>query len=513
MPEVTVPTAPPLATLPNVELIHTGTWKISTGEWTVTVEDLAAAVAAMECPAVRRPVLKLGHTDPRFDGEPAVGWIANMATAEDGRALVGDYTGMPGWLGDVIASAYPDRSVEGQYDFRCQIGHTHPFVLTGVALLGVTPPGVGTLESLQDVAALYGVAASQQANQRGQPGTHVTFSVAASNISVQEVAVPNPRPLQINAAVTSEDVRRAFYNGPGDSWDQWIESMQLDPLELIVMNDSTGKRARVPVVLGDGEGEDAVSFGTPVDVVIRYEDAPKATAAGNSASPATVIAWASRAESRPTSTAPATPPAATPAPVAPTAAEAAARIHNAPVRAANQKGSPVVEFSTDQLADLRAKLGLAEDAPLGPEQVLAALGSSQTTTTPPTPAPTPTDTPPKEPVAAGVKQVAGTIVIDSSAWEAREQRIKKLEAEAAKRAREERDKVVDEAIRAGKFEPARRDHWVRLWDADPEGTRTVLAGLAKNVIPVEEIGVGDDGDSVDDEFRHLFPPNATVNGA
>jgi hypothetical protein len=115
----------------NVELMHTGTWDLSTGTATFTVDDFAAAVGALDCPAVRRPILKLGHTPDPAPGQPAVGFIANMATAEDGRTLVGDYVGLPGWLVDendhgvsVLAASYPDRSVEGQWNFRCQIGHT-----------------------------------------------------------------------------------------------------------------------------------------------------------------------------------------------------------------------------------------------------------------------------------------------------------------------------------------------------------------------------------------------------
>lgn len=168
---------PSLARVPNVELIRTGSWPISTGQWDVSAADLAAAVAALNCPAIRKPRLKLGHVDPRFnkagiggpalDGEPAVGWVDNLRVTDSGQSLVGDYEGVPGWLGApnehgrrIISSAYPDRSVEGFHDFRCTLGHTHPFVLTGVALLGATPPGIGTLKSLTDVAALYGVPAS-----------------------------------------------------------------------------------------------------------------------------------------------------------------------------------------------------------------------------------------------------------------------------------------------------------------------------------------------------------------
>ncbi len=172
-----MPDAPALVTIPGVPLVDVGTWQISTGEWSPTTADLHAAVAALDCPAVRRPVLKIGHDDTRFtpgDGEPALGWVDNLTVSPDGQRLTGDYTAVPSWLGtrnddghSVLASAYPDRSVEGEYKHTCQLGHTHDFVLTGVALLGVTPPGVGTLGSLHDLASMYGVAAAADPDRSG----------------------------------------------------------------------------------------------------------------------------------------------------------------------------------------------------------------------------------------------------------------------------------------------------------------------------------------------------------
>ena len=129
-----------LGEIPGVELIHVGTWQISTGEWTVTPSTQQAAVDALQCPAVREPVLKLGHTDPRFDGGAGHGWITGMRVTDDGNTLVGDFVGMPKWLVDVAASAYPDRSVEGHYGYECQLGHTHPFVLTGSRCSGSRRP-------------------------------------------------------------------------------------------------------------------------------------------------------------------------------------------------------------------------------------------------------------------------------------------------------------------------------------------------------------------------------------
>lgn len=162
MADLVVPSAPALATVPDVELCAVGTWHASTGVTTFTREDLAECVGALDCPGVRNPVLKLGHDEAdgaglRWDGEPTIGWIANMRISDDDAKIVGDYTGMPGWLASVLPSAYPDRSIEMYRPFKCQIGHSHPAVITAVALLGVSHPAVGVLSSLQDVAALYEV--------------------------------------------------------------------------------------------------------------------------------------------------------------------------------------------------------------------------------------------------------------------------------------------------------------------------------------------------------------------
>jgi hypothetical protein len=206
---VTVPEAAPLVTIPGVELVAAGTWKISTGEATFTMEDLANCVAALDCPGVRRPVLKLGHDEPdgagmRWDGEPAVGYVDNMELADSGAKIVGDFAGMPSWLAEVLPSAYPDRSVEIVRPFVCQIGHAHPAVITAVALLGVSPPGVGVLKSLQDVAALYGVepaAAARGVRSRGRRAAAVTIGGDIRLIALAAAQPPLRRePTKVEAA-------------------------------------------------------------------------------------------------------------------------------------------------------------------------------------------------------------------------------------------------------------------------------------------------------------------------
>lgn len=185
-----------------------------------------------------------------------------------------------------------------------------------------------------------------------------------------------------------------------------------------------------------------------------------------------------------------------------TAKDAVARIHNAPVKGADTHKEGDVQFSDEQLTALRTKLGLADDATLEPSQVLAAISDPGTA---------PQDKKDPEPVtpAAPVKPVAGTMTMDASAYEAQQERIKRLEAKDAKRERDECDQVIAKAVAEGKFAPARKDHWARLWDADPDGTRQVIDGLTKNVIPVDALGTNlEDDESIDAEFAHLFPKGA-----
>lgn len=190
------------------------------------------------------------------------------------------------------------------------------------------------------------------------------------------------------------------------------------------------------------------------------------------------------------------------APVVPKAAMPAEmrRMHNAAIAAANTPKEGDMQFSDEQLATLRSKLGLADDATLEPSQVLAAIADM----TPQEPNKVDPEAPVEKPA---VKQVAGTMTIDASAWDAQQAAIKALQAKQDKHDREERDTVIAQAVKDGKFTPARKEAWAKLWDADPEGTRQVIDGLTKNVIPVEALGFGvEDDESFDAELASLFGP-------
>jgi hypothetical protein len=166
-----------LVTVPGVELMRTGKWNLSTGEWECSDKEIAAAIDAHQKGLLRKPVIRLGHNDPRFSGDPAVGWLDNLRASADGGALIGDMVGVPEWLADILPSAYPSRSIEGLYDYTAPDGSEHEFVLTGLALLGATKPGVENLQSLQDVARLYDIAA---AGKVGGKALELTIEAADS---------------------------------------------------------------------------------------------------------------------------------------------------------------------------------------------------------------------------------------------------------------------------------------------------------------------------------------------
>ncbi|WP_094980336.1 phage protease [Rhodococcus pyridinivorans] len=437
MPDVTIPVRPVLKTIPNVELIKTGQWEISTGTWNPTSDDLYAAVAAVEAPAVRRPVLKLGHSDARFDGEPAIGWVDNLRVTDDGTTLLGDFKGVPEWLADILASAFPDRSIEGEYDFVDQTGHRHPFVLTAVALLGVTAPGVGTLQSLHDIAALYGVEAA--AGSRG-----------AFRIPITAKGEPMPNSVMVAASVSVEDVRRSFYTTvvPEDAW-WWIEDIYADPLFVVVIDEEDGSLLRFDVTIGE---DGSITWGEATPVKREYVAASGAKR---------VASWSNAKASR---------------------GRAAAAVDTGTAdtgtgdgaTTTSTEGENAVDFTDEQITAILEALGLDDTADAAAvvtaiEELAAAAAEADNGG----------DT--------GVAARAGTIRVDAAALtQLREQAALGVAAHARQQ-REDRERTVDAAVKAGKIPPARRGHWIAQLEADP-GAAEVLASMPDNLIPVHEIG-------------------------
>jgi ATP-dependent Clp endopeptidase proteolytic subunit ClpP len=73
--------------------------------------------------------------------------------------------------------------------------------------------------------------------------------------------------------------------------------------------------------------------------------------------------------------------------------------------------------------------------------------------------------------------------------------------------RQERDQTIATAINEGKFAPARREHWEKAWDKDPEGTKQAIKDLSKGLVPVTPAGysVDPEGKTAEDElYSSLF---------
>ncbi|WP_196249944.1 hypothetical protein [Rhodococcoides fascians] len=108
----------------------------------------------------------MGHTDPRYDGEPALGTIANLRIVDNGQTLVGDLVNVPAAIAAAMRTAWPQRSVEAFTNYEAADGSRHALVLDGVALLGATAAGIPTLRGLDDVVQLY--SGGRHAAARGQ---------------------------------------------------------------------------------------------------------------------------------------------------------------------------------------------------------------------------------------------------------------------------------------------------------------------------------------------------------
>lgn len=529
-------TVPSLVTLPDVDIVAAGEWNLSTGEVTFTKEMLADGVAAAACPAVGWPVIKIGHTDERFtpvdgDGTPALGRVKNLRLSASGNKIVGDLAGMPGWLGSIAPSAFPQRSVEGCFDFRCQIGHVHPFVLTGLALLGATGPGVGVLNDLQDIAALYGVSAAAPGQVPPEP---------AWSLDLKGGPVPKPGKVEA-AAITVDDVTKAYYSQPGLSYSRWICEVQMSPLQLIVCDDAEDNTYRVPVKISG----QAITFADPVQVEVEYTDvaARRAIAAAKwpDPRPPAAAGGGDKPAGGPYDPPDTTPPkdgvpedgvkAAAEHPYSGThthehaagGSQGGDEMHShshshagdgshdhshASASAGEKEGATEVAYTDEQAATLRKSLGLADDVELT-EEVVAKAAADLAAKVPAPPAAD--DAPVEDKLAAARGRLpAGVIAVDQGEWEGLKAAAKQGQSAHDRMQRNERDGAIEKAIAAGKFAPARRGVYERLWDADPVGTADLLASLAKGAVPLADIG--SPGGSMDDleadaEFDSLFPPS------
>jgi hypothetical protein len=441
-----------LTVMRGIEMLKTGVdYPLASGTMSFTIEDLAAIKASQEDPAIQSPRLKIGHIDPRFDGEPALGKWTNLSIQDEGNTLVGDIVGVPKWLAGIMGSAYPARSIEGNRDVETVTGSKWRVVVESVALLGIQWPGVTTLK---DLPILF--------SEEGPDGVEVVQTIAAAR--------------QRMTAANVDDVRRQYYDQLDTGLWWWIREIYVSPNELIV-DDDEGGLYRVPYTI---EADDSITYGDPTPVKIVYQDVPAEVAASlyaqglHDANKERVVAsYPDRESARPD-------PA--------------------------EKGAGMDP-------EVLQALGLPEDATTA--QVVAAIEAQKAETPPKTdPETEPEEEPEEEPDEEDpeanpeeettdnlVKMAAkrGQVLVDSATME-------EIKAGAAagrelhrKAQQDQKQRVLTDAVQAGKFPPSRLDHYGKLYDADPEGTVKMIAGLEAGLIPTEQRGVAGDGEGMADE--------------
>lgn len=447
-----------LVTIPNVPIVATGTYMLSTGEATFTHEDLVGYVNSLDDPAVKPARLKIGHTSEFGDGEPCFGKVLNARLSEDGQTVLGDYVGVPEWLADILPIAYPNRSIEGAINATTATGKKHRLVVDAVSLLGVTLPGVSTLE---DLAGAYGSEMPE--------GTEIK---SGDLITASQPPI-NSTHLDVRTAVNVDDVRRAYYDTlSADEWSLWVREIQLDPNSLIVTNDDTGELFKV----GFEVNGSTIEFDEPVLVEIQYVEKVSASSA-ESGDNRKVAVFASRDESR-------------------------------------DNTDKETEMDPKKI---RASLGLPEDAT--DEQVFAEqarlrdLAASAEEDKGQEPASDESDDEDEgdepetsEDGEAGDGDGPETKRVDAKVLEQLKRDAAEGVAARKEQLTERRESILASAVKAGKISPKSKDAWRAKLKAAPEATEQELDELEAGLIPVKETPVEASAEAGDAGYdRSMFP--------
>lgn len=516
-----------LTTIPDVELLEVGLdWATSTGVFSFTEDDLVSAIASQADPGVRTPIVKLGHVDPRFDGQPAFGRVENLRLTNNGQTLVGDLVAVPVWLASIMGSAYPRRSIEGFFSAETQTGNRHPFVLTALALLGDAYPAIDTLE---DVSACYGSEVPTLV-----PVGDLT-EIAATGALVRATRVEDIMPevkagtltrTPVRASTSASQVVDAFYGSrTADQQWWWVRDVLVDPSELLV-DDDEGSLYLVAYTV---DGDD-VTFGEPRKVKAEYREVAAR------AYPAQVVAASYGdpvAAGRPE---PSTASEGEGGTLSPNETDSGTTLPGE----APTKGEPM-NLTEEAKATLRANLGLPVDAT--DEDVSAAIleaatktGTAEagadtitggtddegarmgieadpdkaTTTAPAPPAGSPADEgdrqvadaePPAASPAASPAIPEGMALIDQATLADMQARLAEASELVAANRKAEIDGLLREAVRAGKFSRAQADkvYRPRLESKDPveaASWRETIKAMAGNAVPVIERGAALDGETL-----------------
>lgn len=477
MPDVDPYTPPAIVSIPNLVIASVGDWATVSGDGVMTRDDLASAVAASHDPGFRAaPKGKPGHYDPRFDGGPGIGRLVNMRLSDDGMDLIADVVGLFEWQRTLLLTAYTSRSVEAVRGVQSTATwRTYSFVITAIAWLGVEWPAVATLDDLEAWVSDEGPEAAQEL---------VAASIRRDrDDDEQEDEVADRRKAPVRAAANIDQVRRDFIDWADEqsrySW--WIRELWLDP-NYIIVDDDQGGLFRVPFTVADN----AVTFGDAVPVEVSYIDATPAKGEAVAASrPSFAQVYANRSDSRPATTTTQEGddmdtqsiidlldlPADT------TDEQAQEALTKARAAAAAPADGSDDDQGDDDAGDAAGGDGADDDQDGDDDQVHASAAIT---------------------APAGLDLPEGTVLVDATRFASMEQAVRELTSTRQAEVKASRDRMVDDAVRAGKLSPAQRADYRQLLDADPERTAKVLASLQPTV-PVEERGATGGTDLTDDD--------------
>jgi ATP-dependent Clp endopeptidase proteolytic subunit ClpP len=95
---------------------------------------------------------------------------------------------------------------------------------------------------------------------------------------------------------------------------------------------------------------------------------------------------------------------------------------------------------------------------------------------------------------AAVKLPDGVVAVDAAMFDELKAKAERGAAAAVRQEADDRDRLLDDAIRAGKFAPAARAAYAKVLEDSPEGGAALLNSLAAGVIPVEGTEIGHSGE-------------------
>lgn len=506
----------------NVPIVSTGTYQLGSGEATFTKDDLASAVLAANDPTVRTPRIKIGHEDPRFaaiasqlDGEPAMGALENLTLSDDGHTILADLANMPTWLGDGIETYYPNRSIEGGFNYKAPSGKDYKLVISNLALLGTTHPGIGSLPDLRELLEKNGPVAAEPTTA----SSGYEFSNGKAERFVMAKVGERTQAERMKMAANGEAMSDgSFPVGNGEELKAAKGLARTPAQRLFVMKRARALKLETEIPdtwQADGSVKTSASVAASVDLggMPRRFAADVADGKVPKLGDAAQDAWWARSVEAadegnlsltvdtgdglirvPLTVTDSDVAYGTPEPIA-----AASGIFSGEIKGprvlASYPSKPVQETKTMKIngtdvdqAVVAKSLGLADDA--DEKTILAKLGIEA--------APAKTDPPKPTPVAASLP--AGVVAIDQGKLDELQANAKAGADVAKTLAEAARDKDISDAIKEGRVAASQRKTWRERYDNAPEETKILLrakvedGGLA-SVIPVSarEVGIAGDG--------------------